>query len=94
MPIRMVKDENGNLRPKNVPNTGGGSSGGSGCLTMLLPILMKNPKLLIPIMKPPELILCVTYPLLDVFFLIMKNSWEFPRLAINARVTKSNNFFI
>lgn len=50
MPIRMVKDENGNTRPKNIPDIGGGNSGGgSGCLTALLPILFKNPKLLIPI---------------------------------------------
>jgi len=47
MPIRMVKDENGKVSPKNVPSTGGG--GASGCLTMLLPILLKNPKLIIPI---------------------------------------------
>lgn len=52
MPIRMVKDENGNVRPKNVPDIGGGGGGrgGSGCLTMLLPILLKNPKILIPIL--------------------------------------------
>ena len=43
MPIRMVKDENGNVRPKNVPDIGGGggTGGGSGCLTMLLPLLFK-----------------------------------------------------
>lgn len=50
MPIRMVKDENGNTRPKNIPDVGGGGGNrGSGCLTALLPILLKNPKLLIPI---------------------------------------------
>ncbi|MCD8529113.1 MAG: DUF4384 domain-containing protein [Chitinophagales bacterium] len=49
MPIRMVKDENkgGN---RNIPDIGGSGGGqGGGCLTMLLPLLLRNPKLLIPL---------------------------------------------
>jgi hypothetical protein len=53
MPIRMVKDENGKSKPVYIPDTGGGGGnaggGGSGCLTALLPILLKNPKILIPV---------------------------------------------
>jgi hypothetical protein len=51
MPIRIVKDRNRNA-PDNY--TGGGSGGGklpggmsSGCLTALLPLLLKNPKIAI-----------------------------------------------
>lgn len=50
MPIRMVKDDNGGSNQnRNIPNIGGGGSGGSGCLTALLPLLIRNPKILIPI---------------------------------------------
>lgn len=52
MPIRMVEDQNRNT-PDNYPGSGGGGGGklpgglNSGCLTALLPLLLKNPKLLI-----------------------------------------------
>ena len=52
MPIRMVEDQNRNAQD-NYPGEGGGGGrklpGGlnSGCLTALLPLLLKNPKLLI-----------------------------------------------
>lgn len=51
MPIRMVKDENGNTKKKTIPNIGGGggNSGNSGCLSLLIPMLLKNPKLIIPL---------------------------------------------
>lgn len=52
MPIRMVEDQNRNSQD-NYPGGGGGGGGklpgglNSGCLTALLPLLLKNPKLLI-----------------------------------------------
>ena len=56
MPVRMVKDDNGSRRKQNVnPNPGGGGGGGKGpgigggCLPMILQLVMKNPKLIIPI---------------------------------------------
>ncbi|MCB9256958.1 MAG: peptidase C1 [Chitinophagales bacterium] len=48
MPIRMVKDKSANTGGNKIPNIGGGGGNpGSGCLTALLPLLLKNPKLLL-----------------------------------------------
>jgi hypothetical protein len=54
MPIRMVEDENEdsqNNKPQNSNNQRNTGSGGGGfnIIGMLLPILMKNPKLMIAV---------------------------------------------
>lgn len=50
MPIRMVEDNPGggkNRKRPSQPGGGGGRKGGSGLIGMLLPLLIKNPKLLL-----------------------------------------------
>lgn len=55
MPIRMVEDENQNSNDNN-PGGGGGRGGGGGggigggIIGMLLPLLLRNPKLFIPLL--------------------------------------------
>ena len=47
MPIRMVEDNPGGGNKRKRPsNPGGGRRGGGSLITMLLPLLLKNPKLL------------------------------------------------